>query len=135
MPSGVPYGRLIHAVKADLSQTYPRGAKRNIASLLGYRVVLSSPRILRIIGGLLKAYKQSGLQAMMRKFSLLKVVSPTLDNMERSLPPLSKTFFKERGTLLARTGQTTMQSHLTCRLRDDFDARGGFKSNRGGFAD
>ena len=96
-PSGVPYGRLIHAVKADLSQTYPRGAKRNIASLLGYRVVLSSPRILRIIGGLLKAYKQSGLQAMMRKFSLLKVVSPTLDNMERSLPPLSKTFFKERG--------------------------------------
>ncbi len=105
-PSGVPYGKLMEATKADIAtKTFIRPRKRRIVSKVSYRWILTSPRRTRIIGNLLKLYIKSGLQNLVRKLNILKILPWDIAHLDKSLPSVSS-FFVPRGQRLPAIGKT-----------------------------
>src|SRR6201981_3449442 len=71
-PSGVDYGKLIEATRAQIERHHPR----SVGDRLHRRMIFATfPRVdrLRLLGSLLKFYQRSGLQTFTRKSGLLKL--------------------------------------------------------------
>ena len=87
-PAGVPYGRLIEAAKADIEQRRPGGPLRRLFRWLNFGLLLGSPRALRAAALGLRVYQASGLQALVRRTGLARLLPGTLPAWEALLPPL-----------------------------------------------
>ncbi len=88
-PSGVDYGKLIEATRAQIERNYPRSA----AARLYRRMIFSTftnPGRLRALLAPVRLYQAVGLQAVARKTGLLKLLPKTLRSMESLLPRLGK---------------------------------------------
>jgi glycolate oxidase iron-sulfur subunit len=88
-PSGVDYGKLIEATRAQIERNYPRSA----AARAYRRMILSTftnPARLRALLLPAKVYQKLGLQALARKTGLLKLLPRRLRSMESLLPRLEK---------------------------------------------
>jgi glycolate oxidase iron-sulfur subunit len=85
-PAGVPFGRLLEEVRGQVERQVPRPAARR---LLGRLILGTFPsrRRLATVLGLLRGYRASGLQALVRRTGLLGRF-PRLEAMEQLLPPL-----------------------------------------------
>ncbi len=86
-PSGVDYGKLIEATRAQID----RKVKRSPGEKLHRRFVFDTftrPDRLRRMRLPLLAYQKSGLQAVMRGSGLLKLLPQKLQSMEALLPKL-----------------------------------------------
>jgi glycolate oxidase iron-sulfur subunit len=86
-PSGVDYGKLIEATRAQIERNY----KRSPAERLYRRMILSTftdPKRLRAILLPLKVYQKAGLRALARKTGLLRLLPQRLRSMESLLPDL-----------------------------------------------
>src|SRR5271168_1510375 len=86
-PSGVDYGKLIEATRAQIERNYPRSK----AERLYRRMILSTftdPKRLRAMLLPLKVYQKAGLRAVARKTGLLKLLPKRLRSMESLLPDL-----------------------------------------------
>jgi len=96
-PSGVEYGKLMEATRAQVQQhTTPPFIERTARSL-GYKTVLSSPIKLRMAGNALKLYKKSGMRTIARGTGLLKLLPGDAELADEYLPELSKKFFVAKG--------------------------------------
>jgi len=87
-PSGVDYGKLIEATRAQIERKH----KRSAAEKLYRRLVFSTftrPDRLRLLRLPLLAYQKSGLQALLRSTSFLKLLPKKLRSMEALLPKLA----------------------------------------------
>src|SRR2546430_9028230 len=87
-PSGVQYDVLIEETRAKLERQHPRRPfdefhRGMIFALFPY------PRRLRAIAALFLLYSKSGLQSLVRRSGLLKLLPSRLSQMEALLPPLS----------------------------------------------
>ena len=71
-PSGVPYGRLIEAARADIEARRRRSFWRRAAQKLVFERLLSSRTALQLAGGALYLYQASGLQRIVRATGVLK---------------------------------------------------------------
>src|SRR5205807_7330493 len=89
-PAGVPYGRLIEAAKAEIERQRPGGPVRRVFRWVNFGVLLGSPRALRLAAAGLRAYQASGLQALVRKSGLVKLLPGTLPAWEALLPTLPR---------------------------------------------
>ena len=87
-PSGVPYGRLIEAARAEIATVRPQPFLMRMA----YRHLLPSRTSLKIVGTLLWLYEKLGLQALVRASGLLP---KRLAEAEALSPPIEKPFFFE----------------------------------------
>jgi glycolate oxidase iron-sulfur subunit len=87
-PSGVPYGRLIEAAKAEIERQRPGGIVRRLFRWLNFGVLLGSPRVLRLAAGALRVYQASGLQTLVRRSGVVKLLPGTLPAWEALLPPM-----------------------------------------------
>ncbi len=89
-PSGVHYGPLVEASRAQLEQHRPRPiwqrAMRRV--LLGW--MFSDLARLRAVVGAIRLYQRSGLQAIVRRTGLLGVMG--LADLEAMTPPISRRF-------------------------------------------
>ncbi|MBI2886576.1 MAG: 4Fe-4S dicluster domain-containing protein [Chloroflexi bacterium] len=91
-PSGVPYGRIMEAERAQLlaqkrGVPWQRGLR-----LLVFRGLLPHPGRLRLLAGLLRLYQRSGLQRLVRRSGLLRLLPRAVVQMESLLPPAAGGF-------------------------------------------
>jgi glycolate dehydrogenase iron-sulfur subunit len=108
-PSGVEYGKLIEAARAQIEQHYPRPRLERMLRRLVFRHIFPSPAALKASAFLLRCYQASGLQEIMRRGGLLQGL-PRLAQLD-SLSPASEspTFFSQIGR--------TFPAHGTRRYR------------------
>jgi len=86
-PAGVRYGHLVETARAEVDRRGARGRLRRGLERLALRRVVGSPRVLRLVSGLLRLYQRSGLQRLLRRSGLLRAL-PGLARAERMLPVL-----------------------------------------------
>ncbi|MFI5058846.1 MAG: glycolate oxidase subunit GlcF [Candidatus Acidiferrales bacterium] len=87
-PSGVDYGKLIEATRAQIERKH----KRSIGERLNRQFILSTftrPDRLRLMRWPLLAYQKSGLQALLRKTGIVKLLPKKIRALEALLPNLS----------------------------------------------
>jgi len=102
-PSGVQYGAIIEAARAVASPVNP-SEKLVGRAILGS--VFTRPRLLDIAGFGLRFYQRSGLQALMRRSGVLRVLPMRLQEMEAMLAPTQGGLFRWRApTVTPAKGQ------------------------------
>jgi glycolate oxidase iron-sulfur subunit len=87
-PSGVDYGKLIEATRAQIERKH----RRSIGEKLHRQFILSTftrPDRLRLMRWPLLAYQKSGLQTLLRGTGALKLLPRKIQAMEALLPNLS----------------------------------------------
>jgi glycolate oxidase iron-sulfur subunit len=87
-PSGVPYGQLIEAARAEIERQRPGGPLRRLFRWLNFSLLLGHPRILRLAATGLRLYQVSGLQQLARASGLLRLLPGPLSTWEPLLPTL-----------------------------------------------
>jgi glycolate oxidase iron-sulfur subunit len=105
-PSGVPYGRLIEATMAQIKPLRKSSIISKLMSSLSLKYILVHQKRLTLLVGILRIYQRSGLQKALRKSSLLKLISPKLDELEQSLPFVPSPFFKATGQVTSSEGKS-----------------------------
>src|SRR5262245_44206402 len=87
-PSGVPYGHLIEAGRAELEARRPGSPMRRLIRRAAFAGVLPRPRLLRLVAGTLRLYQRSGLQRLVRASGVLRLLPASLAASEALLPTL-----------------------------------------------
>lgn len=90
-PSGVEYGKLVEAARAQIEQHYRRPFLSRMARKFVFHGLLPHPRRIALLASLLRIYQRSGLQALARASGLLRLIG--LADRERLLPPIDRKFF------------------------------------------
>jgi glycolate oxidase iron-sulfur subunit len=85
-PAGVPYGRLIEAAKAEIERQRPGSLGRRAFRWLNLGLLLGHPRVLAAAAAGLRLYQASGLQALVRRSGLARLLPGTLPAWEALLP-------------------------------------------------
>jgi glycolate oxidase iron-sulfur subunit len=87
-PSGVPYGQLIEAARAEIERQRPGGLLRRLFRWTNFSLLLAHPRMLRLAAAGLRFYQVSGLRALLRTSGLLRLLPASLRHWEPLLPEL-----------------------------------------------
>lgn len=103
-PSGVEYGKLMEATRAQVQQHTKQSFTEKAARSVGYKTVLPSPMKLRMVGKALKLYKKSGMRTIARGTGLLKLLPGDAEVADEYLPELSKKFFIAKGQVRQAKG-------------------------------
>lgn len=110
-PSGVQYGRILEAARAELAASDPRPAWQKRLRRHFFEQVLPSRNWLRVYAALLLAGQRSGLQAVLRKSGALRALG--LEKAERLAPAVSWPFFsREFGQAFPAQGARRMRVAL-----------------------
>lgn len=91
-PSGVEYGRLVEAARADIENRVPRPLGVKLLRKLIFGHVLQSPATLKLLGTMLYLYQASGLQKLVRSSGMLKLLGQ-MGTLEQLAPPAEPPFF------------------------------------------
>jgi glycolate oxidase iron-sulfur subunit len=103
-PSGVEYGKLVEAARAQIEQNYRRPFFSRLARDFVFRGLLPYPRRIAILARLLYVYQRSGLQSLARATGILRLLG--LADREKLLPPIdSRFFFSNLGRTYPAIGQ------------------------------
>jgi glycolate oxidase iron-sulfur subunit len=90
-PSGVEYGKLVEAARAQIEQNYRRPFFARAARSLVYRHLLPHPRRIAAAARLARFYQRSGMQALARATGLLRMLR--LAERDRLMPQIEERFF------------------------------------------
>lgn len=104
-PSGVPYGRLMEATRAQVEKGFRRPFTERLGRKIGYGSILSSPKRLRWVGRAAKLYRKSGAQSLARKTGVLGILPGDQEYLDSSLPELNDKFFIADGRVVPAKGQ------------------------------
>lgn len=85
-PSGVPYGDLIDAVRAEIEQRRQRPWPQRLARSAALDGLIARKPMLRAAGGLLRAYQRAGVRRLARRSGLLRWLG--VEHMDALLPAL-----------------------------------------------
>jgi glycolate oxidase iron-sulfur subunit len=102
-PSGVPYGRMMEATRAQIATKTRRPFAERAGRFVAFRLILPRPRLLRTLGYGLKLYQRSGVQWLVRQLRLLKPFG-ALDRMDQQLPALPKFYSPPMGGVVPASG-------------------------------
>jgi glycolate oxidase iron-sulfur subunit len=86
-PSGVDYGKLIEATRAQIERQHPRSAFEKLHRRLIF-ALFPHPRRLRLLRWPILAYQRSGLRALLRGSGVLNLLPKKLRAMETLMPEL-----------------------------------------------
>jgi len=89
-PAGVPYGQLIEAAKAEIERQRPGGLARRAFRWANFGLLLSHPRMLALMAAAMRLYQVTGLQRLVRRSGLLRLLPGTLAAWEALLPAMPK---------------------------------------------
>jgi glycolate oxidase iron-sulfur subunit len=93
-PSGVEYGKLVEATRAQIEQNYWRPFTPRFVRWLVFRKLLPHPRRIAALARMLRFYQRCGLAKLARVTGVLKLLG--LSERERLLPPIDSDFFFSR---------------------------------------
>jgi glycolate oxidase iron-sulfur subunit len=88
-PSGVDYGQLIEATRAQIARRYTRPAAANWYRRLLF-ATLPRPDRLRLLRAPMGLYQRTGLQRLIRRTGVLKKLPGTWQSMEALMPALGR---------------------------------------------
>jgi glycolate oxidase iron-sulfur subunit len=91
-PSGVQYGRLVEAARAEIEGAAVRAFPARWMRRLVFGHLLQSPAIMSVLGTALYLYQGSGLQKLVRALGLLKLLGK-LGDLEQLAPSAELPFF------------------------------------------
>lgn len=91
-PSGVQYGRLVEAARADIEQHTKRPFAARLLRSFVFNRLLPSRTMLKLAGTGMFLYQASGLQSFVRGSGLLKLMGK-LGEVEPLAPPVETPFF------------------------------------------
>ncbi|MBI4307768.1 MAG: 4Fe-4S dicluster domain-containing protein [Chloroflexi bacterium] len=94
-PSGVPFGRLMAAMRHEALVQRPPGLRERLLRWLALHCLLPHPRRLRVVGRLLRLYQRSGVRQALRTLGLLRLLR--LADVDAQLPPLPPRDFLASG--------------------------------------
>ncbi len=97
-PSGVEYGKLVEAARAQIEQNYRRPFFSRLTRDFVFRRLLPHPKRIAALARLLYYYQSSGLQWLARATGMLRLLG--LADKEKLLPPIDREFF------FSKLGQT-----------------------------
>jgi glycolate oxidase iron-sulfur subunit len=89
-PAGVPYGQLIEAAKAEIERQRPGGLGRRAFRWANFGLLLSHPRMLALMAATMRLYQVTGLQRLVRRSGVLRLLPGTLPAWEALLPVMPK---------------------------------------------
>jgi glycolate oxidase iron-sulfur subunit len=90
-PSGVPYGRLVEAARADIESKTQRPWHIRALRSFVYNRLLPSPELLTIAGSALWLYQVTGLQKLVRFTGIARLFG--MSGIEALAPPAEPPFF------------------------------------------
>jgi glycolate oxidase iron-sulfur subunit len=90
-PSGVEYGKLVEAARAQIEQNYERPLFSRFTRDFVFRRLLPYPRRIAVLARILYMYQRSGLQSFARGTGILGLLG--IADMEKLLPPIDRKFF------------------------------------------
>ncbi len=93
-PSGVEYGKLVEATRAQIERNYPRAPHKLLLRWLVFQQLLPYPARIAVVARLLRFYQQSGLAKLARAAGILRLLR--LEQRERLLPRIDREFFFSR---------------------------------------
>jgi glycolate dehydrogenase iron-sulfur subunit len=103
-PSGVQYGKIVERARAQIETNYRRPFFVRIVRNFFYKKVLHNLRLLEFMAKLVRFYQRSGLQTLLRKTGLLKLVGAS--DVDRLSPRIdSEFFFGEIGKTFPAVGE------------------------------
>jgi len=104
-PSGVQYGRLVEAARAEIENKAERGLPAQFLRWFVFRKLLGSRVLLTAAGAGLWLYQASGLQKLLRATGLVALLGPLKDR--EALAPSAEIpfFFREIGKTSRANGQ------------------------------
>ena len=85
-PSGVHYGPLVEAARAQLEEHRPRPAWQRVARKVGLELPFADVRRMRLTVNVLRLYQRTGLSALLRRTGILRLVR--VETLEAMLPPI-----------------------------------------------
>jgi glycolate oxidase iron-sulfur subunit len=91
-PSGVPYGRLVEAARAEIDSKTKRSLPDRLVRGLVFDRLLPSPRALRLAGSALYLYREFGIQRVLRSTGVLRILG-RLGELEKLAPAAEAPFF------------------------------------------
>ncbi len=94
-PSGVQYGRLVEAARAEIENTVKRSFSARMVRRFVFGHLLQSPATMTVLGTLLYLYETSGLQKLVRALGFLKLLGG-LGDVEQLAPRAEPPFFFSR---------------------------------------
>src|SRR5579872_1838576 len=101
-PSGVKYGRLVEAARAEIEQRSDRGWGSQLLRKVVFDYLLPNRSLLGVAGTALHLYRVSGLQRVVRSSGLL---GARLGEIERLAPQAERPFFnREFGRVFPAKG-------------------------------
>ena len=103
-PSGVEYGKLVEAARAQIKQHYLGPRLERLLRWLFFQFLISKPSGLKVAGHLVGWYQSSGLQQMVRQSGLLDSF-PRLAALEPLTPTIeTPSFFSQIGKVFPAHG-------------------------------
>ena len=104
-PSGVPYGRMVEAARAELESHAHRGwFARNVRRFVFERLLVSR-RMLAISGAVLYLFETSGLKALMRAMGSMRLLGGLGDLVQLAPSAEPPFFFSQLGRTFPPEGQ------------------------------
>lgn len=85
-PSGVQVGALIEEARGQVFQAKPATGMTGAVQKLFLRDIFPQPKRLRRLGKLIRLYQKSGVQTLVRKSQLMRVLPKSLQDMEAIMP-------------------------------------------------
>ncbi|HXT12408.1 MAG TPA: (Fe-S)-binding protein [Candidatus Angelobacter sp.] len=95
-PAGVNYAELFEHARAEAEQSGAlQSPKRNVIRALTLRWLFMDLRRLRFVSRLIRAYQRFGLQSLIRRSGILKMLPKRLRELEAMTPPIQPQFSAE----------------------------------------
>lgn len=104
-PSDVPYGRLIEATMVKVHAQRKLSLVTKLISDFFLKQMLPRQNRLALLVLVLRLYQRSGIQSVIRKTGILRLVSSKLAEIEESMPVIPSTFFAARGQTIRAHGE------------------------------
>ncbi len=102
-PSGVPYGRIMMSVRAEMKERVKRPWRERVAREIGFNRILKKPFLMRMAGRLTGVYQRSGMRAAVKRTNLLRLL-PSGENLDAAMPQIESDFFRADGRIIKPTG-------------------------------
>ena len=111
-PSGVPYGRLIEGVREEVAEQGAASWRNRLVSTVLLRGLLPRLWALRWLVRMLRWYQRLGLQSLVRRSRVLKLLPGSLDRLEGQAPTIPRRFFSASSQVYPVAGNKRMRVGL-----------------------
>ena len=103
-PSGVPYGRIMMATRAEMKSRVKRPLRERFAREVGFNRLLPKPKLMRTFGKVTRFYQRSGSRDITKKIGVMKVLPKRYTYLDESLPMMGTEFFEADGRVVKPVG-------------------------------